>query len=385
MISPGRAVVVGIAATLVAAGACADSGTDDDGVADAGDAGASHASDAGSVADADADANPCSSAGLCIAPVAIDPTVTLRSVWGSSASDVYAVGSAGTIVHYDGTAWETSVPIEPDGSAYFPLRSVWLAHPGDVWIADGLRIRHGTGWMGPTATTWSFYDDNQGGGGAGFVAGSTEAVWFGRSQPADLKALEWCTGWTGASPIGLQGLALPQPGYGVTVLTVPSPDELWAISDYTNNAVLRVRRSPSDGGAADPSSWVVDTFSARTTTPLRGIFATTTSVWTVGEGGSIRRLATADASPAETFDLVSSPVTAPLNGIFGFADDDVWAVGDQSTVLHWDGTTWTKLETPFDGAAAGDRPALSAVWGSSPTDVWAVGTGAILHFQKEAP
>ena len=29
----------------------------------------------------------------------------LYGVWGSSGSDVFAVGGAGTIVHYDGMAW----------------------------------------------------------------------------------------------------------------------------------------------------------------------------------------------------------------------------------------------------------------------------------------
>ena len=32
---------------------------------------------------------------------------TLRAVWGSSATDVFAVGDAGTIVHYDGTTWSS--------------------------------------------------------------------------------------------------------------------------------------------------------------------------------------------------------------------------------------------------------------------------------------
>ena len=29
----------------------------------------------------------------------------LRGVWGSSGSDVFAVGAYGTIVHYDGAGW----------------------------------------------------------------------------------------------------------------------------------------------------------------------------------------------------------------------------------------------------------------------------------------
>lgn len=33
------------------------------------------------------------------------PTVDLTGVWGTSSSDLFAVGSGGTVLHYDGSAW----------------------------------------------------------------------------------------------------------------------------------------------------------------------------------------------------------------------------------------------------------------------------------------
>jgi len=34
------------------------------------------------------------------------PAPVLRDIWGSSPTDLYVVGSAGTIVHFDGTSWK---------------------------------------------------------------------------------------------------------------------------------------------------------------------------------------------------------------------------------------------------------------------------------------
>ena len=36
-----------------------------------------------------------------------DTTNNLSGVWGSSPSDVFAVGQHGTILHYDGTTWKS--------------------------------------------------------------------------------------------------------------------------------------------------------------------------------------------------------------------------------------------------------------------------------------
>jgi photosystem II stability/assembly factor-like uncharacterized protein len=37
-------------------------------------------------------------------------TPLLESVWGASATDVYAVGPSGTILHYDGMTWTAMTP-----------------------------------------------------------------------------------------------------------------------------------------------------------------------------------------------------------------------------------------------------------------------------------
>lgn len=69
----------------------------------------------------------------------------LRALWGSGASDIWAVGEAGAIVHYDGTAWSqvTNSPTTLD------LRGVWGTAANDVWaVGDSGVMLHfdGSGW-----------------------------------------------------------------------------------------------------------------------------------------------------------------------------------------------------------------------------------------------
>jgi hypothetical protein len=51
----------------------------------------------------------------------------LWDIWGSSSSDVFAVGSAGMVARYDGAAWN----VTPTPTAA-TLTGVWGAGPADV-------------------------------------------------------------------------------------------------------------------------------------------------------------------------------------------------------------------------------------------------------------
>ena len=60
-----------------------------------------------------------------------------------------------------------------------------------------------------------------------------------------------------------------------------------------------------------------------------------------------------------------------LNGIWGSGANDVWAVGDSGTIVHWNGTAWSIV-------ASGTTKNLHGVWGSVANDVWAVGAGGTI-------
>lgn len=64
-----------------------------------------------------------------------------------------------------------------------------------------------------------------------------------------------------------------------------------------------------------------------------------------------------------------------LSQIFGFARDNVLAVGTNGTFLKYDGVGWAPLGTRVS------KVLLLGLWGASPSDVWAVGTaGTVVRY-----
>jgi hypothetical protein len=76
---------------------------------------------------------------------------------------------------------------------------------------------------------------------------------------------------------------------------------------------------------------------------------------------------------------MGTPTTARLSGLWGSAHDNIIAVGQQGTILHFDGTAWSVVPSPTTAS-------LNAVWGASADNVFIVGeielevSHVILHF-----
>src|SRR5262249_24470773 len=86
--------------------------------------------------------------------------------------------------------------------------------------------------------------------------------------------------------------------------------------------------------------------------------------WAVGEGGLIVHVVDGVATP------VDSGTDVTLYGVW-----DGWAVGENDTVLQYDGTAFVSATAPVRNAR------LFKVWGAANDDVWAVGErGTVLHW-----
>jgi len=63
-----------------------------------------------------------------------------------------------------------------------------------------------------------------------------------------------------------------------------------------------------------------------------------------------------------------------LNGIWGSGSTDVWAVGYNGVVLHWNGAIWSVVD------AGVPTVTFHSVWGSGPGDIWAVSDSVVMHW-----
>ena len=99
-----------------------------------------------------------------------------------------------------------------------------------------------------------------------------------------------------------------------------------------------------------------------------------------GERGTILRYA------GSAFTEMTTPSASPIVfGIWAAAPDDAWAVGGAGAsngfAWHWDGASWEVVPLPagFSGAA------LFKVWGRASDDVWICGlSGTLMHWDGSA-
>jgi hypothetical protein len=152
--------------------------------------------------------------------------------------------------------------------------------------------------------------------------------------------------WVAGADDGQGGMALHFDGTSWTRLAVPWRDDLWWVHQFGPNHVMFA------GNQATVLEW---------------------------DGTELKRHLT----PGIARDTVY--------GLWGSAPDDVWAVGGWAGrwgfLWHYDGETWQDVQLP-DGIALdanGELPALFKVWGRAADDVYAVGgNGLILHYDGAA-
>lgn len=220
--------------------------------------------------------------------------------------------------------------------------------------------------------------------------GSSSNVLTSIAAAADGTA--WATGYQ-AGGNGTSTLLLHYDGSGWTELSLPSevdgvafgpmggtPDgDMWMIGtrSYTvyqvevfcvrtrDGAVDRVDSFPNGGAPLSISATAAD-----------DVWSVSGGIWASDMGGYVQHFdgsGWTSTQLANTFSYRNDP-----QSIYAAGPDDVWIAGIggmsrahwEGYVLHWDGSTWEKVPTPFDGQ---NLTFFESIDGSGPDDIWISG------------
>ncbi|OJY15852.1 MAG: hypothetical protein BGO98_24615 [Myxococcales bacterium 68-20] len=320
----------------------------------------------------------CEGVDWCPVQNPADTRRAFTSVWGTGKNDVWAVGSGGAVIHFDGTEWkDSSLPTTRT------LFSVGGSGPDDVWIVGTYgTLYHGPGLVNGTAHWESVPIVPYSGAEEKLLSSvwspSPDQVWItGESLriPGQSRA---ATQYRGSVADGGTKWQAISPCPSCTVMARvwgTSPTNIWSVGQK-GKAFRTVEPQPGDGGVGDAAAaapvWTdVD---SQSTEDLRAVWGSSKDdVWAVGRRGTVRRYRD-EATQAE---VVAAGTTEDLHAVWGSAPNDVWAVGDYGTILHFDGTSWQRSTASLP---VGRKPHLYGVWGSAEDDVWVVGEGIVLHF-----
>lgn len=285
----------------------------------------------------------CNDKNFCVVvPPGAVGTGALTGVYGSSATDVWAVGDAGTMLHWNGTAWQSVTKV-----TNLALHGVWGSATDNFYaVGDGGLILH---WDGKA---WTPQTSN--------VTVALRAIsGLGTSYV-------WAVGDGGTRLLSTDGNTWMMKKLGTDLYGV------WL--DAAGQLMIEVgANSTIDIAAVDSGSLTMSTngFPNAKMTAVSG-FATG-KFWAVGEDGRARTLQGGNFT-------ATAASSQPLNGVWvydtGGNPAGGWAVGSNGTVVSLNASTQQWVNT-----ASGVSSALYAVWGSSGTDIWMVGEqGIILHY-----
>ena len=251
--------------------------------------------------------------GVSAIPQVTPTTQHLRAVWGSAINDVWAIGLAGVVLHFDGATWTQweELPALPS------FESIWGSGSDDVYIAGtGGAILH---WDGAAWTLVASKSDQNLRDVTGFTGGPVWAVGgFGTIM------VKGPLGWAQdtVQPIvngdGSEDPILDQ----LNAIWAASPTDAWAVGDA--GRVLRW----------DGETW--SDFDAGTHITLRGIYGRASDdIFACGSEGQILRF------DGDEWQPMKSGSVATLYDVHGDGADHVVITGDIGTVL-----VLTKVDVP---------------------------------------
>lgn len=271
----------------------------------------------------------CEASGFCTENLT-KPTVTPGDIFGLAADDVWITDSAteGRIYEWKPTGWTDRSTQDPRGGPVqlwgTSASNLWGVAYSGIWHWDGVR------WT-LTETRWTRLRD------------------IGGTAANDI----WVVG-NGGTILHYDGTQWTQVTSGTTAdlvsVSVRGPDDVWA----TGQGAVVLHR--------DSQGWKI-VYPAQGSYLYRQIagISPTEALVIESVSGVVYRVTT--AGDVET--LYGSGQYGKAWTLWAFSPTDIWAVGSWASIQHFDGTTWTTLESNPYGTRTYD-----CIWGAPNGDVW---------------
>jgi hypothetical protein len=266
-----------------------------------------------------------------------------------SSADNVYIVGGGTIFHYEGSGWSE---IETPTSSF--LNGIWGSSANDVFVVgDQCPILHydGSQWTEQN-TSLPTYPPSTLHGICGLSANDVFAVGKYRR-------------WVGPNLLD-ESIILHYDGYSWHQTQDPTLNALYGIAQVSGKLF-----AVGDNGTILVYDWRKEwiDMESGTTAFLTSVWGSNVNdVFAVGGQGTILHYDGQDWSP------MVSGTTEALWCVWGTSAENVYAAGYEGTLLHYDGQNWTVLDS-------GTTSILLALWGSSANDVFVVGKDeTILHY-----
>jgi photosystem II stability/assembly factor-like uncharacterized protein len=305
-------------------------------------------------------------------------TENLNAIWGTDATDAFAVGQEGTILFFNGTSWTKQT--SPTDQT---LNDVWGTSATDVYavgqqrevvhfngaewdtmaVADGIEILY---------SVWGSSSQDIYATGLGKKLLHYDGVSWGEVQTNASFALNavWGTDSTDVFAVGGAGAAVHYDGVSWNNIDVGAsffPNTVWGTATDDVYAMGSGSGAASNAYHWDGFSWTpVET---HTLDGVARVFGVDSEVIAVGQAGLIHRKSGAEFLP----DV--GGLTADLEAAWVSPDGlQAFAVGDFGTILHFEHGKWTSMES-------GTTQNLRGLGGVCSCSLLAVGeSGVILKY-----
>lgn len=342
-------------------------------------------------------------------PLTLGEEFVLRGVWGQSPDSLVAVGNKSTIIEYDGSDWK----VVYQNTELDTLNAVWGSGPDDIWAVgalgailhkgeagwsigtacsndaacddadpctvdtcgtDGQCIYEGSGSPGccgsvaidenfESGLTWTVVDTSQtqtgvvwqvvaalGPDGTPRATSGTHALYFGNPDaPCPTNDGTLCPDFDGGDVVAAEvtsgSISLPEAGAVTATFQVFLDGEssgsydkldLWVVPDVGEPVLVWTKDSVGGdtAGVFVPASADLTAFAGQVV-QVRFAFDSVDSLSNNGEGAYVD-----DFRIDTTCGAVGEARFPTLWDIWGMGPDNVYAVGNQGIIVHWDGQSW---------------------------------------------